>query len=337
MAQAYIDFAFVKANASFERILAHYNLETRGTGPQRYLSCPFHQDKKPSCRVEIVKGIFQCFACGAHGNVLDFVALKEGTPQDLRGAAAKIAEICNIATAPPRAPPGKSPRAVAHRRKGARAPKPAPAAPSPSPATQEAPEGPVNPPLTFELKLDPAHPYLAERGLSPVLISEFGLGYCSRGSMAGRIAIPIHNEHGELVAYAGRWPGEPPEGEDRYKLPAKFQKSRVLFNLHRVAVGEHIVLVEGYWSSIRLHALGAPVVGLMGSSASVEQLALLRERGIRRVTALWDGDDAGNKARERALPALANAFFVHAPLLPEGEKPDTLGEAALLELLSLHP
>jgi len=35
------------------------------------------------------------------------------------------------------------------------------------------------------------------------------------------------------------------------------------------------------------------------------------------------------KARERALPALADAFFVHAPLLPDGEKPDTLTEHAL--------
>jgi len=33
--------------------------------------------------------------------------------------------------------------------------------------------------------------------------------------MQGRIVIPLHNEQGELVGYAGRWPGEPPEGEPR--------------------------------------------------------------------------------------------------------------------------
>jgi DNA primase len=106
---------------------------------------------------------------------------------------------------------------------------------------------PINAPLPFALKLDPAHPYLVERGLGPELVELFGLGFCSRGSMAGRVCIPIHNELGELVAYAGRWPGDDvPAGEDRYKLPAKFQKSRVLFNLHRVAASEHVVLVEGY-------------------------------------------------------------------------------------------
>jgi len=195
---------------------------------------------------------------------------------------------------------------------------------------------PVNAPLTFELKLDPTHPYLTERGLSPAIVAAFGLGYCNRGLMAGRICIPIHNEQGELVAYAGRWPGEAvPDGQERYKLPAKFQKSAVLFNLHRVSDTEHVVLVEGYWSAIRLHALGLPVVALMGWSASADQIALLRDRGTRFITLLLDGDDAGRRGRERVLPDLAASFFARAPLLPDGQKPDTLGEAELRQLVLL--
>ena len=120
-----------------------------------------------------------------------------------------------------------------------------------------------------------------------------------------------------------------------YKLPVKFQKSRVLFNLHRVAAGEHVVLVEGYWSAIRLHALGIPVASLMGWSVSPEQIALLRERGIRFVTLLLDGDDTGRRGRERVLPDLASSFFVRAPLLPDGEKPDTLPEQQLREMVNL--
>jgi hypothetical protein len=37
--------------------------------------------------------------------------------------------------------------------------------------------------------------------------------------MKGRIAIPIHDDAGELVAYAGRYPGEPPDGEPAYRFP----------------------------------------------------------------------------------------------------------------------
>src|SRR3954452_18594533 len=107
-----------------------------------------------------------------------------------------------------------------------------------------------------------------------------------------------------------------------------------MFNLHRVTASEHVVLVEGYWSAIRLHAFGIPVAGLMGWSVSPEQIALLRERGIRFVTLLLDGDDTGRRGRERVLPDLASLFFVRAPLLPDGEKPDMLPEQQLREMVS---
>ncbi|MGE5271709.1 MAG: CHC2 zinc finger domain-containing protein, partial [Thiohalocapsa sp.] len=297
MPQTYIDFAFVKENASFERVLEHYNLTIRGTGSQRSIACPFHPDKRPSCRVEVDRKIFNCFACQASGNILEFVARMEGDADDLQAAALKLADICSIAPAALRGTPGaKSRQAAQHSRKGAERPQPQPEAQTPSPAPPVASEGMVNPPLTFGLKLDATHPYLAERSVSAETIATFGLGYCSRGVMAGRVCIPIHNATGELVAYAGRWPGEPPEGVERYLLPSRFEKSRVLFNLHRVSDVEHVVLVEGYWSVFRLHALGMPVAALMGSSVSEAQLAVLRERGTRRVTLLLDGDDAGGAA-----------------------------------------
>jgi DNA primase len=350
VAQPYIDFAYVKENASFERVIAGYNLKLLGRGSQRSLLCPFHPERKPSCKVDLERNIWHCFGCEAKGNILEFVARMEGDQDDLRAAAMKIAEICGIATAAPREAAGAS-SAGEHRRKGAgsqnggaRRTRVAkvwaePPAPAPVALTNRQIHGdaePVNPPLTFELKLDPAHAYLAERGLSAEVVAAFGLGYCNRGLMAGRICIPIHNEQGELVAYAGPWPGEAaPDGQERYKLPARFQNSRVLFNLHRVSDAEHVVLVEGYWSAIRLHRLGLPVAALMGWSASADQIALMRDRGTRFITLLLDGDDAGRRGRERVLPDLAASFFVRAPLLPDGQKPDTLPERALRELVEL--
>jgi len=278
--------------------------------------------------------IFHCFGCEAKGNVLEFVAHMEGNPGDLRAAALKLAGICKIPVAAPRNAADKSPAVAQSERKGARTRKTT-SEPEKTLGGAPASSEPVNPPLSFALKLDPEHPYLADRGLTAKIVAEFGLGLCSRGSMGGRICIPIHNEQGELIAYTGRWPGEDgiPEGEERYKLPAKFQKRRVLFNLHRVAQGEHVVLVEGYWSAIRLHTLGVPVAALMGWSVSAEQVALLRDRGVRFITLLLDGDETGRRGRERVLPDLANSFFVRAPLLPDGQKPDTLPERAMRELV----
>jgi DNA primase len=377
MPQQYIDFAYVKENASFARVVAGYNLKLLGRGSQRSLLCPFHPERKPSCKVDLERNIWHCFGCEAKGNVLEFVARLEGDKDDLRAAALKIAELCEIATAAPREAAASA--AGEHGRKGARPQRGgarrarvARAWSAPAEEAEQGAEGCLalapadltkrqihgaaakngggrltkppshgvaeseNTPLTFQLKLDPAHAYLAERGLSADVVSEFGLGYCSRGVMAGRICIPIHNERSELVAYAGRWPGEAvPDGQERYKLPAKFQKSGVLFNLHRVSDAEHVVLVEGYWSAIRLHALGVPVAALMGWSASADQIALLGDRGTRFITLLLDGDDAGRRGRERVLPDLAASFFVSAPLLPDGQKPDTLPERALRELVAL--
>lgn len=335
MPQAYVDFAHVKEHASFERVLSHYNLQPIGRGVQRSVLCPFHRERRPSCKVELEKNIFHCFGCGKKGNILEFVAALDDA--DLRTAALKIAAICTIAPAPPRDSGQRTAQKAPNESATPASQKPTPrAARSPLSGREVATE-PVNPPLTFELKLDGTHPYLAGRGLSAETVAEFGLGYCNRGMMKGRVCIPIHDAAGNLVAYAGRWAdaGEPPEGEDKYKLPPKFLKSRLLFNLNRVDDPSHLVAVEGFWSTFRLHALGIPTVALMGWSISVDQIALLRERGTRSLVLLLDGDEAGYLGRERLLPELTNSFFVRSPKLPEGEKPDTMDELLLRELTSV--
>jgi DNA primase len=192
--------------------------------------------------------------------------------------------------------------------------------------------------LGFRLTLDPAHPYLAERGLSPELVELFGLGFCAKGSMAGRVCIPIENAKGELVAYAGRWAGtdaELPEGEEKYKLPKGFHKALELWNLHRVRHCKHLILVEGYFGAMRLHGLRLPAVALMGSSLSDEQVALLREHcpALRFVTVMLDGDEAGRSAAEGVAVKLARHWWVRIVSLPDGGQPDTVELDVLEHLL----
>src|SRR5713101_4255150 len=102
VSQTYIDFAYIKEHASFEQVIAGYNLKLLGQGSQRSLLCPFHRERKPSCKIDLERNIWHCFGCEAKGNVLEFVARMEGDEDDLRAAAMKIAEICGIATAAPR-------------------------------------------------------------------------------------------------------------------------------------------------------------------------------------------------------------------------------------------
>src|ERR1051325_9302875 len=93
--------------------------------------------------------------------------------------------------------------------------------------------------------------------------------------MFGRVVIPIHNQAGELVAYAGR---AVDNSEPRYKLPAGFRKSMELYNLHRAfATGERgLIVVEGFFDAMKVHQAGYPfVVALMGCQVSEEQERLL--------------------------------------------------------------
>ena len=320
------NFKDLKSGATFEAVCAHYNLALIGRGAQRTALCPFHNDTKPSLKINLEKKIFHCFGCEAKGNILDFVGRMEHEDR-IAKAADVLAQICGIGTSGTSAAPVPSSHA-----------EPVAVPPANEQCASE-PETPliINPPLTFRLKLDPNHSYLDERNVTPAQREAFGLGYCNRGMMQGRICIPIHNERGDLIAYAGRWPADEgwPEGEDRYKLPPKFQKTRVLFNLHRIVDVSHVVLVEGYWSVIRLHSLGIPVASPMGWSISPEQVALLRDRETRSVTLLADGDETGRRARERVLPMLAETFFVRSSPLPDGAKPDTLEEERLLDLVKL--
>lgn len=326
--KTWVDFKAIREAASFEDVLARYGIEGKREGREVLIRCPFHDDEKPSCRVNVEKKVFHCFACDAKGNVLDFVALKEDVP--LKRAAELVADWFNLGGAVKTAPKGRSSPKTGKETGGGE--KKAP------PKAVSAAAAPENKPLTFVLQLDPDHPYLKERGVSPDVAKTFDLGYCSRGVMRGRIAIPIHDAEGRLVAYLGRWPGEPPEGEERYKLPPGFRKSDVVFNLHRFPLFREdrrtpLIVVEGCWSVFRLHAMGYPsTVALLGKELSAQQEELLVERADR-VIVMMDGDPPGRAAQAEIVGRLAGRLWVRSVALPDGAQPDTAAEDTLRALL----
>src|SRR5215469_3496287 len=79
----WINFKELRASLDFEQVLRHYGVEIKRKGDQHHGFCPLpgHQGKRnsPSFSANLVKGIFQCFGCGAKGNVLEFAAMMERT------------------------------------------------------------------------------------------------------------------------------------------------------------------------------------------------------------------------------------------------------------------
>lgn len=95
-----------------------------------------------------------------------------------------------------------------------------------------------------------------------------------------------------------------------------------LYNLHRLENARHIVIVEGFFSAMRLHQLGVPVVALMGTAISDEQVALLVRAGVKSALVLLDGDEPGCKASETVGVTLMQHMFSRVVHLPDGYSPD---------------
>jgi DNA primase len=316
----YVKFDEVKSRVSMRDVLAHYGLmqgaveKQTKRGVEIRLRCPFHDDTTPSLSINAEAGKFHCFGCNAKGgDIFDFVVMKEGldasdrTQKRRRAALLVQGWFCVESNATPE--PEKSAAAEI-------------SAPTVdvTPPEGETPEEKVNPPLKFAFKhLDNRHLYLVQdRDLAPETIDTFGLGYhAGKGIMHGRVVIPIHNEQGELVAYAGRWPADAgwPDGTDKYQLPPGFRKSHVLFNLHRARehAVEGLIVVEGFFTVCEFWQRGRKnVVALMGSSMSAEQERLIVETvGSKgRVLLALDSDEAGRKGSADALSRLSSQVFV---------------------------
>src|ERR1035438_4590205 len=207
----FVDFKAVKAAITMEQVLEHYGLmhQFKRSGDRLSGPCPIHKGSNPTqFSVSIEKNVWNCFSeCKHGGNTLDFIARMEDV--SILAAANKAIEWFHL---DPDEMLADSEQETAEKSKPTRNGE----APQPKPAARPAPvqeNGTPNKPLQFRLdKLERQHPYLIkERSLTLETIVDFGIGFCAKGMMVDRIAIPIQNTEGKVVAYAGRFPGEPPD------------------------------------------------------------------------------------------------------------------------------
>ena len=84
-------FESVKMGVSMTEAAEMYGMEVSHNGKAL---CPFHDDRNPSMLV--ADDHYHCFACGEHGDVIDFVAKLYGLP--LHDAAKKLAYDFGIQT-----------------------------------------------------------------------------------------------------------------------------------------------------------------------------------------------------------------------------------------------
>ena len=131
-----------------------------------------------------------------------------------------------------------------------------------------------------------------------------------------RIMFPIRDVEGDTIAFGGRVVGK---GEPKYlnsqETPV-FHKSQVLFGLDKakaaMASTGVAVIVEGYTDVIVMHEAGVKnVVATLGTALTVQHIRTISRHAKRRIVYLFDGDEAGQRAADRA------ARFLDESMLPE--------------------
>jgi DNA primase len=316
----FIGFDRLKQLVTLEQVLTRYGLldtfkrnSDRLSGP-----CPLHGGKNPTTfRAYLTRNCWICFGkCQTGGSIVDFVSRKERI--GIRDAGLLLQDWFQLdANDNTPLPPPK---------------------PTPAPAKPE-----TNAVLGFSLgQLDATHPYLKQRRLTEATIREFGIGGCAHGTLRDWIAIPIHNCNGQIVAYAGRWPGKPAPGEPKYRLPRGFRKSLELFNQHRAAhenSSEPLVVVEGFFGCMKVWQAGhRRIVALMGSMMSLDQENRIVEMaGLEgHVVLLFDGDVAGRKGAGDARERLDKRVSVSIARIQDGQQPDSMNDEAIRELIAQH-
>jgi DNA primase len=317
-ASNWIDFRAVRQNVTMDAILERYGIHLRRISPEVLRGkCPLpsHSSKSPySFIVQTKKHVWSCHSssCSAArngrigGNVLDFVAAMENC--SIRDAAVKIAGWLGSPALRMEMKLPASQKADGHEVEGS------------------------NPPLQITLHgIDPTHPYIFERGITAETAETFGIGFYGRdGIMRGRVVIPIHNEAGQRVAYAGR---SIAEIDPKYRFPKGFRKALELFNLHRTAGSNSVIVVEGFFDAMKVHQAGyRNVVALMGSTLPAAQERKLTSY-FGEVILMLDGDRPGREATAKIGRQLASKVKVSIAGVPDGAQPDQLSTAELRRLL----
>jgi len=291
--------------------------------------CPFHAEKTPSFKVDPATQLWHCFGCGLGGDVYGFLMRTDNV--EFVDAVRILADRAHIEIAEESGgmPRGKRERLIS--------------------ATEKAAdfyhEFLTRSPDASAAK---AREYLKGRGFGIDVAKRWRLGYAPgrgqlvaalgaegfsaeeaveanlalRGDRGGlrdrffeRIMFPILDLQGRAIAFGGRVIDA---GEPKYLNTQDtpiFHKSANMYAIDRakatITSSGTAIVVEGYTDVIALHEAGVTnVVATLGTALTREHVRLLG-RFAKRVVYLFDGDEAGLRAADRAVE------FVDRSVTPE--------------------
>ncbi len=241
----FVDFQFLKQNVKIEDAIALIGLKVIQTGDQLRAPCPTCESGGDRALVVTPhKSVFYCFAAGQGGDVIALtshikgIGMKEAAEflavnfTEARDLTSSHSKATVLSTVPKNKKAGLNP-------------------------------------LTY---LQPDHPGVQALGVSKETAEHFGAGYAPKGIMRGRLAIPIHDGNGQLIAYCGR---ALKDESPRLIFPNGFQPGDVIFGSNLIRSGplhlahDPLLVLTAFESGVD------NVVAILTDSISVQQLKML--------------------------------------------------------------
>lgn len=301
-------------------VISQY-VHLKRSGRNYFGLCPFHSEKSPSFSVSPDKQIFHCFGCGVGGNVFTFVSKIEGLgffdtiqmlaergniqlpaldnnfdakKEKLKEKVYKVnefaAEFYHQNLYKPNAKIGQE---YVKKRKL-------------SNETLKAYK------IGFSGTTDELYKELKKQGFEDEEILETGLvNKNSRGQyidrFRNRLMFPICDVRGRFIAFGGRVLDDSKPKYINSPENIVYSKSRHLYGLNVAKKGEikELIAVEGYMDVISLHQRGITnVVAPLGTAFTEQQGWLISRGSTEKIILSFDSDDAGLKAKLRAIDIL---------------------------------
>ena len=328
------------ARNPIEDVVGQY-VSLKRSGSNMFGLCPFHGEKTASFSVAPDKGIYYCFGCHKGGNAVNFMMEMEGLsyPDAVR-ALAKRAGMEVPEDEQYQSRYRQQERLWALHKEAARF----------FHSQLYAPVGKA------------ALEYALGRGMPKSTLINFGIGYApdswdslvkamrakgytdqelrdsglvtvsqKNGNLfdrfRDRLMFPIIDVRGNVIGFGGRIMSNDKNTAKYLNSPETliFNKRKNLFglNLAKKTKLEYLILVEGYMDAIALHQYGFDcAVASLGTSLT-EEHAVLLSRYTENVVLIYDGDEAGQRAAQRAIPMLEKAgLHVKVLTLRDAKDPD---------------
>ncbi|NIA07329.1 MAG: DNA primase [Actinobacteria bacterium] len=306
--------------------------------------CPFHEEKTPSFSVSPSKSIFKCFGCGAGGSIFQFIMRKDRVsfPEAVESLAQRLGIPIARSQPSPTAQRKVDLASVNSWAAGVFRSNLQDQVLGRSAREYLATRG-LSPQIQEQFKLGLALPgwdgliqtaastsrsaqSLAAAGL--VTARESGQGWYDR--FRNRLIFPIVDASQRVIAFAGRSLelADEKSGAKYLNSPETplFSKSSCLYGLDQardsIVRKNQAVVVEGYTDCLMAHQHGLTnVVATMGTALTDLQAGLLR-RFCERVVVVFDSDQAGLQAADRAIDVfLGQRIQLSVAAVPQGKDP----------------